>query len=71
MPLEFSDKVVVITGGGGVLCSTMAAALAKKGAKIAVLDLKEENAEKVAGEIVKSGGERISLLHKSCNKCSA
>jgi NAD(P)-dependent dehydrogenase (short-subunit alcohol dehydrogenase family) len=61
MSLEFSDKVAVITGGGGVLCSTMAAALAKKGAKIAVLDLKEENAEKVAGEIVKSGGEAVGF----------
>ena len=61
MPLEFSDKVVVITGGGGVLCSTMAAALAKKGAKIAVLDLKEENAEKVANEIIKSGGEAVGF----------
>ena len=61
MPLEFSDKVAVITGGGGVLCSTMAAALAKKGAKIAVLDLKEENAEKVASEIVKSGGEAVGF----------
>lgn len=61
MSLEFSDKVAVITGGGGVLCSTMAAALAKKGAKIAVLDLKEENAEKVAGEIVKSGGQAVGF----------
>jgi NAD(P)-dependent dehydrogenase (short-subunit alcohol dehydrogenase family) len=61
MPLEFSDKVVVITGGGGVLCSTMASALAKEGAKIAVLDLKEENAEKVASEIVKSGGKAVGF----------
>jgi NAD(P)-dependent dehydrogenase (short-subunit alcohol dehydrogenase family) len=61
MSLEFSNKVVVITGGGGVLCSTMAAALAQKGAKIAVLDLKEENAEKVASEIVKSGGTAVGF----------
>jgi NAD(P)-dependent dehydrogenase (short-subunit alcohol dehydrogenase family) len=61
MSLEFSDKVVVITGGGGVLCSTMAEALAKKGAKIAVLDLKEENAEQVASGIVKSGGKAMGF----------
>jgi NAD(P)-dependent dehydrogenase (short-subunit alcohol dehydrogenase family) len=61
MSLEFSNKVVVITGGGGVLCSTMAAALAKEGAKIAVLDLKEENAVKVAGEIVKAGGTAVGF----------
>jgi NAD(P)-dependent dehydrogenase (short-subunit alcohol dehydrogenase family) len=58
---EFSGKVVVITGGGGVLCSTMATALANKGAKIAVLDLRAENAEKVANEITKAGGEAIGL----------
>lgn len=61
MPLEFSNKVVVITGGGGVLCSTMAKALAENGARIAVLDLKVENAEKVAGEIVKSGGQAVGF----------
>jgi NAD(P)-dependent dehydrogenase (short-subunit alcohol dehydrogenase family) len=54
--MEFSNKVVVITGGGGVLCSTMATALAKQGAKVAVLDLKEENAKKVADQINKDGG---------------
>ena len=56
MSMEFSNKVVVITGGGGVLCSTMATALAKQGAKVAVLDLKEENAKKVADQINKDGG---------------
>lgn len=61
MASEFSGKVVVITGGGGVLCSTMAAALAKEGAKIAVLDLRAENAEGVADNIVKSGGEAIGV----------
>ena len=34
MESEFLGKVAVITGGGGVLCSTMAKALAAKGAKI-------------------------------------
>ena len=35
----YKDKVVVITGAGGVLCSMMAKEYAKLGAKIAVLDL--------------------------------
>jgi len=67
MSLEFSEKVVVITGGGGVLCSTMAKELAKQGAKIAVLDLKAENAESVAGEIKKSGGEAIGVAANVLN----
>ncbi|MBK5215119.1 MAG: D-mannonate oxidoreductase, partial [Flavobacteriaceae bacterium] len=48
---ESKNKIVVITGGGGVLCSTLAKALAKQGHKIAVLDLKKEAAEEVANEI--------------------
>ena len=36
---EVQDKIIAITGAGGVLCGTMAKHLAKAGAKIAVLDL--------------------------------
>ena len=52
----YKDKVVVITGAGGILCSEIAKEYAKHGAKIAVLDLNLEAAEKVAAEIVKDGG---------------
>jgi NAD(P)-dependent dehydrogenase (short-subunit alcohol dehydrogenase family) len=61
MSSEFSNKVAVITGGGGVLCSTMATALAERGAKIAVLDLRVENAQRVADEITKAGGTAIGV----------
>ena len=54
--IDLSGKVVVITGAGGVLCSMFAAALAKTGAKIALLDINEEAAKKYADEIVKDGG---------------
>ncbi|TNJ41244.1 D-mannonate oxidoreductase, partial [Tamlana fucoidanivorans] len=33
------SKTIVVTGAGGVLCSTLASALAKQGNKIALLDL--------------------------------
>lgn len=55
------SKVIVLTGAGGVLCSTLAKALAKEGHKIAVLDLKIEAANKVADEINASGGKAIGL----------
>jgi NAD(P)-dependent dehydrogenase (short-subunit alcohol dehydrogenase family) len=61
MVLALKNKVAVITGGGGVLCSTMAIALSKHGARIAVLDLELENAEKVASKINDSGGEAIAV----------
>jgi len=34
---RFEGKVAVITGGGGVLCSAVAEALAKEGASIVLL----------------------------------
>jgi NAD(P)-dependent dehydrogenase (short-subunit alcohol dehydrogenase family) len=55
------DKSIVITGGGGVLCSAMAVALAKAGARIAVLDLLEEAATKVADQIKAGGGRAIAV----------
>ena len=55
-------KVVVLTGAGGVLCSTLAMALAKEGHKIAVLDLKKEAAQKVADDITASGGTAIGVV---------
>lgn len=64
MITEFENKVAVVTGGGGVLCSTMAKALARQGAKIAILDLKAENANRVAEEIKQEGGRAIGV---ACN----
>jgi NAD(P)-dependent dehydrogenase (short-subunit alcohol dehydrogenase family) len=58
---ELSNKVAVITGGGGVLCSTMAVALADAGTKIAVLDIRIELAEKVAAAINERGGNAVGL----------
>ncbi|MEM8510539.1 MAG: SDR family oxidoreductase [Bacteroidota bacterium] len=54
-------KTTVLTGAGGVLCSTLAKALAKEGHKIAVLDLNKKAAEKVADEINKKGGIALGV----------
>ncbi|MCW3787060.1 SDR family oxidoreductase [Plebeiibacterium sediminum] len=69
VPLNLSNKVAVITGGGGVLCSTMAKSLASQGVKTAILDLNLEAAQKVASEIeneynVKSIGISANVLDK-------
>jgi NAD(P)-dependent dehydrogenase (short-subunit alcohol dehydrogenase family) len=55
------SKVIVITGAGGVLCSSLAKALAKEGHKIAILDLRIEAANKVADEIKAVGGKAIGV----------
>ena len=53
---DLSDKVAVVTGAGGVLCSYFAKVLARAGAKVALLDLNEEAAAAYAEEIVEEGG---------------
>ena len=52
---NMKDKVVVITGAGGVLCSLMAKAFAACDAKVAILDLHLTQAQKVADEITNDG----------------
>jgi len=56
-----AGKVTVITGAGGVLCGTMAKALAQAGAKVAVLDLVQGAAEKVVKEIRSAKGQAVSV----------
>lgn len=53
---NLNNKVCVITGAGGVLCSTFAYALAKCGARLALLDLNEEAAKEVCKKITEDGG---------------
>ena len=54
--IDLNGKVAVVTGAGGVLCSTMAEALAECGAKVALLDLNGEAAKQSADKITAAGG---------------
>ncbi|MGQ9553703.1 MAG: SDR family oxidoreductase [Anaerolineae bacterium] len=54
-------KVAVVTGGGGVLCGAMSRALGLAGARVTVLDLVPEAAQKVADSITGDGGEAIAI----------
>lgn len=70
---DLAGKVAVVTGAGGVLCSMFSKALAVAGAKVAVLDLNEAAAEKVAEGIRQEGGQarayRCNVLEKvSCEE---
>lgn len=62
------DKIVVITGAGGVLCSSFAKALSKEGAKVALLDLSLRAAQMVAAEIVRNGGTARAYKADVLNK---
>ena len=59
--INLENKVAVITGAGGVLCSGFAKALAACGAKVALLDINTAAAQLVADEIIKDGGVAIAV----------
>ena len=61
LTFDLTGKVVVVTGGGGVLCSGFSKTLAAAGAKVAVCDLRKEAAQAVADEIVAAGGVAIAV----------
>ena len=53
--IDFTGKVVVVTGAGGILCGTMAKAFAQAGAKVAALDLNEDAVKKLSSDIEAEG----------------
>jgi NAD(P)-dependent dehydrogenase (short-subunit alcohol dehydrogenase family) len=70
-PFDFTGKVAVVTGGGGVLCSVLARALAQCGANVAVVDINLPAAEKVAGEIHTQGDQAIAIQADVWNRTAA
>jgi len=63
-------KSVVITGGGGILCGNMARRLASAGARVAVLDVRCDAAQKVVDDIVAAGGEAMALCADVLDKAA-
>lgn len=54
---SLSGKTAVVTGGGGVLCSQMAEALAKAGANVILWDIRQDALDGKVAEIRKSIGD--------------
>jgi len=68
--LNINNKVAVITGGAGIICSTLARSLAAHGVRTVIIDLNKVAAETVAGNIeaefkTQSIGISASVLDKS------
>ncbi|MDD5602564.1 MAG: SDR family oxidoreductase [Eubacteriales bacterium] len=66
---DLKGKNAVVLGGGGVLGASMSEGLAQAGARVAVCDLAQDNAENVAAEIekkygVKSAGYKCDAMDK-------
>lgn len=53
--IDYSGKVVVVTGAGGLICGAIARAFAQSGAKVAALDLNEDAVTKLAEELCAEG----------------
>jgi len=72
--IDLKDKVVVITGAGGVICSVLAEAMAMTGAKTALLDLNAEAAQTNAEAIAQKGylakGYACNVLEKDSVKAA-
>jgi NAD(P)-dependent dehydrogenase (short-subunit alcohol dehydrogenase family) len=58
---DVSNKVIVLTGGAGILGKGMAEYLASEGAKIVILDRNAEAGEKLVNGIKEKGGEALFL----------
>lgn len=68
--LNLKNKIAVVTGGAGIICSELARSLAAQGVKTVILDLNKDAAEKVAQALekefkIKSIGLSASVLDKS------
>lgn len=57
--MTFFDKIAVVTGAGGTLCSEIALDLAKNGAKVVLVGRTKEKLDVVAGKIRECGGEAM------------
>jgi len=62
------DKVIVLTGGSGILGSSMACHLAEEGAKVVILDRNEEAGNQLANDIKAKGFEALFLYTDVLNK---
>jgi NAD(P)-dependent dehydrogenase (short-subunit alcohol dehydrogenase family) len=67
---DLEGKVAVVTGGGGVLCGAMSRALGRVGAKVAVLDLFAEAAQKVVDDMVAAGSQALAVRCDVLDKAS-
>ena len=65
---DLNGKVVLITGGAGVLGSNMAKVLAENGANVGIMGLTDAEAATAVNEIIKNGGKSFPVTANVLNK---
>ena len=58
---DFTGKVILVTGAGGVLCGCIAIELARRGAKVAAMSLRAETTGAIADEITAAGHTALAV----------
>ncbi len=58
---DLTGKAIAITGGAGVLGTTICKQLAESGARLAILDIAEDRTQALADEINAAGGEAVGI----------
>ena len=59
---NLTEKVAVLTGAGGHLCSSMAQGFASAGCKVALLDVRSEKAKAIEADIRERGNRDVLSL---------
>jgi NAD(P)-dependent dehydrogenase (short-subunit alcohol dehydrogenase family) len=67
MDLKIQDKIAMVTGGGNGIGRAICLCLAAEGAKVVVVDLNNNEAQKVTQEIKSSGGDALALACDATN----
>ena len=65
---DIRGRVVVVTGGAGILGRSICEYLAEQGAKVVVLDRDEQSGEALAASIREKGGEALFLVTDVLNR---
>ena len=66
--MQLKDRVAIVTGAGQGIGACVAAAYAREGARVAVVDMNGEAADKVAAQIVGAGGTAIGVACDVSNR---